>query len=81
MTGACIIGILGKIFLQHLPVENVDTHRCFVALGLLGLFLKFDYPAVVVGIHNAEARSLLDGNGQNCYGGIRSLFLVEGEHL
>ena len=59
---------LGSIFVgdqgvpQHLPVEAVDAHRGIGGLGNRGLLLKFIDGVVRVGIQDAEAAGLFQGN-------------------
>ena len=60
LRGFRVLLVRLEVFGEDAAVEYVDAHRRFGALRLLRLLLELDYPAVLVGVHDAESRRLLE---------------------
>ena len=69
-----------QALLQSLPVENINTHGCQIASGVLRLFLKFLNLTVFIGNNNAKPACLFHGNRHNCNRHFRSVCLMEVQH-
>ena len=65
---------------QHLPGEYIDAHGGIGGLGNLGLFLELVDRAVGVGVHDAEAAGLLQGDVPHGDGAAGAGLLMEGYH-
>ena len=81
VLGVGVSLVLAQVFLQDVPVEDVDAHGCQVGLGLLRLFLKGVDAVILIGDHQAEAGCLApwhlhDGDGELCV-----LLLMEAQEV
>ena len=73
--------VLDEVAAQLGPGEHIDTHGGQVALGLLGLLLKFIDLVVLVHVHDAEAGGLLHGDLQNGDGAGRTALFMQVQHI
>ena len=81
VLGLWILVVGDQVFAQHLPGEDVNPHRGQIALGLLGLFLKFNDAVVRVDVHDAERRGDLPRHGADGDGAVGLGVDVRAEHL
>ena len=81
VLGVGIGFVLGEVFLQHIPVEDVDTHGSQVGLRVLRLLLELADLVVLVGDHQSEAGSLIPGHFHNSDGELGVLFLMETQEV
>ena len=73
--------ILYEIPLEHVPVENIDTHGSQVRFGILRFLLEFGDLIVLIRHHQTEAGSLLPGYLHDGYAEFRALFLMEPQEI
>ena len=67
-------------FFQNRPRENINAHRCQIALGFFRFFFKINNPICFVRDHDAKTAGFFDWHRHNRHGQIRPVCLVKVEH-
>ena len=73
--------ILHQIFTEHLPVEDVDTHRCQIAFRLFWLLIEFDDAVRLIRIHDPEAGCFFHRNRDDADSQAGMVRFMEIQHM
>ena len=66
---------------QHLPVEDVDTHRCQIAFRLFWLLIEFDDAVRLIRIHDPEAGCFFHRNRDDADSQAGMVRFMEIQHM
>ena len=76
-----VLLILNQVLFQDVPVKYVDAHGGQIGFGILGFFLEFRNPVILIRYHQTKTRRLFPRHFHDGHAELCPFFLVEPEEV